>query len=248
MTRLFSRITGAALVVAAASVALTSGCADNDSSLFIVGVMVPEAPACTVTPDGNATILGAGVMDVAFTEEYFAWLLVGNQLAPRGEKDQLRTETARITLRGAEITILDEVGGPVAPAFTVPGTGFVTVDQSEEPGFGAFLATLVPQPIGNTLAEDVGPAGSFKRRKIVVNVRVFGDTLGGKDVESSELSFPIDICNGCTIIYHFDNVSGSACVAADTGDSTPLPCFSGQAPIDCTACATTAGNLCTNGP
>jgi hypothetical protein len=248
MRRLFPRITGAVLVASATSIALTSGCADNDSSLFIIGVFHLEAPDCTATPDGNAEIDGGGLMDLAFTREFQAVLLVGNQLAPRGEKDHLRTETARITLRGAEVTVVDALGEEIAPAFTVAGTGFVTVDQSEDPGFGAIGVALVPSPIGDSLAQDV--TGFLDRMEIVVNVRVFGDTLGGKDIESSELSFPITVCAGCSILYHGGG-GNSSCVATADADALAQPCFPGQGFVDCLSCVRDAADtrdICAHAP
>ena len=232
--------------VGAASGAFTTGCADNDSSLFIEGVLAMEAPQCSVQANPSSTMLGIGVLDVVFSSEYIAPLLVGNQLTPRGRKQQLRVETARITLRGAEVHVEDALGNELT-AFTVPGTGFVHPDSSEDPGYGVFFATLIPGQLGAQMAGG-GLSAAGTSRTLVANVRVFGDTLGGEEIESSELGFPIRVCNGCTIVYPIeaiDPVTGR-CVETGEGGGT-APCSAGQGPIDCRLCSATL-DLCLNPP
>jgi hypothetical protein len=238
------RQTVAACAIGGFGITLAAGCVDNNSSMFIQGVLAPEAPDCDVTAAQGSTLLGEGVLDVEFSTEYRAWLLVGNQMTPRGAKQQVRAETSRVSLRGAEIVLEDVEGGGIAE-FTVPGTGFVTVNRSEQPGFGAFLTTLIPGSNGGTISNRIGSAYGAQMT-VIANIRVFGDTLGGVEVESAELSFPIRVCRGCTIHYPLDAIVNDRCdVAGDEGGN--LPCFPGQGGIDCRACASVS-TLCRNVP
>jgi hypothetical protein len=220
----------ASLLLSSVAALISTGCVDNESSLFIQGALVAEPPDCTVTADPTAPLLGEGTLDVAFASEFRAWLLVGNQLTARGRKQQVRAETARIALRGAEVVLTDAAGGELG-AFTVPGTGFVTVSRSEEPGYGAFLATLLP---ASELGGVTPPAVPGAYTTVVANVRVFGDTLGGEELESAELAFPIRVCYGCTVRYPADALdeNGGCTVGSPEGDV----CFYGQEAIDCRNC------------
>lgn len=239
MKRLLPRVVGVALAIAGAASA--SGCADNDSSLYIQGVMLLEPPDCVARAQAQANLLLGGVMDVGVNRQYRATLLVGNQQAPRGQKQRLRTETSRVTLRGAEVSLEAADGTPLLDAYSVPGTGFVTVNQSQEPGFGVFAATLLPEPAGAAAEEALGGNVSVT---VIANIRVFGETLGGKEIESSELSFPISVCRGCTVFYPAEALNGNLCTGSAPDDETEF-CYLGQEPVSCTQCT---ADICLTAP
>ncbi len=203
-----------------------AGCVQNESSLFVRGVIALEQGDCTAEPDPDTTFLASGVMDRLLTDRYVGALLVGNQMVPRGSADQIRTETSRVSLRGAEVRISDTQGNNLRE-FSVDGTGFVDPSTSTVPGYGVLFATLVPTP--NGLDENV-----------VATVKVFGRTLGGREMESGELSFPIRLCNGCLIHYAADAddiaTDGYQCTRAADED-LDFPCVFGQDyPVDCRLC------------
>jgi hypothetical protein len=220
----------------AALAIFTSSCSDNNSSLFITGVMALTPPDCVATPDLTATLLGQGVLDLAFTKSYSAALLVGNQLTSRGSKQTLRTETSRISLRGAEINLTDSKGNTLAN-FSVNGTGFVDVSRGEDAALGIFGAELIPASVGEKLTPV--PAGGSNQ--VIALVRVFGQTLGNQDISSSELSFPITYCNGCLIDYPLTAISPTDKTCVGGVNDLPIPgCRPGQDDlIDCRSCATT---------
>jgi hypothetical protein len=206
----------------------TQGCADNESMLFVRAVLKLEAPDCVGEPDPNSVFLPYGVIDTTFGTSYYSILLIGNQLVQRGSKNQVRTETARITLKGAEVTVLDDQDNALAE-FTVPGTGFVDPGEGEEAGYGAMGAELLPPNLGVAAGD-----------RLVVEVRVFGDTLGGDEIESSVLRYPIYVCNRCLIAYPADADDpvqpGYQCSTAKE-PTEAVPCFFGQDNlIDCRHC------------
>jgi hypothetical protein len=231
---------GALLVGAAVS---ASACSDNNSSLLIAGVMYAKAPDCTVSGDPTQPMLGGGTLDLAFRSNYRAWLLVGNQLTPRGQKENLKTETTRVTLNGAEITLTDSQGNAIAGVgkFSVFGTGFVNTSKSEEPAWGLFSTTLIPDTVGAALTKEIGTSRTTKKQ-VIVNVKVFGQTTGNISVESGPLSFPINVCYGCLISYPQADISITTgeCQAPNNVVEVALACNIGQDdPIPCSVCATT---------
>jgi hypothetical protein len=169
------------------------GCSDEETGLYIKGVMVVQAPQCIVRPDSSAPLELGGQLDVARRSTYTATLLVGNQLTPRGDKQNLRTETMVTTITGAVVRLFDDVGQPITE-FTVPASGVIDPDDGSEASLNAVDVTLVPASVGLQFASDFPPNTGGKR---VANVSVFGKTLGGLEVESSEFTYVIDVCNGC---------------------------------------------------
>jgi hypothetical protein len=214
---------------------IAPGCAENDSMLFVVGVMAVEAN-CTVRPDATALLQAHGVLDREFTTGYTGALLVGNQITQRGSREQLRTETSRVALRGAEVILQTPAGAQLAEFSTV-GTGFVDPAAGADPSYAVMFVDMIPPSVSPSL-----PDG-----RVVARVRVFGDTLGGEEVTSSELAFPIDVCTGCLIFYPAeaaDPTQGTfmcqANVAATGTETDTLPCEPGQDQlIPCTLCAAT---------
>lgn len=192
------------------------GCAENESSLFVRAVLDINEAECVADPDPESPILLFGVWDRSFESGYIAPLLVGNQMAPQGNFDKIRTETDAVTIRGAEVRRTTSEG--VESEFSVPATGFIDAAIGEqEPGYGVAAATLgVPD-------DDFGTA-----EYIIVNVKVFGETLGGRAIESNELTFPIELCDGCLIFLPqgatVDPTTG-ACVG---GEDAEIPCKPGQ--------------------
>ncbi|MEP7048734.1 MAG: hypothetical protein ABJB12_00210 [Pseudomonadota bacterium] len=231
------------------SLAFAPGCATNDSSMFVVGVIAINESACLAKPDTTAAMLPAGVLDTVFKQDYTAFLLVGNQLTQRGSREQLRTETSRVSLRGAEVTLTtlggedikitrtDAAGKTTTSSahYSTVGTGFVDAAAGDAPSYAAVSVSLIPAA--------VAASGSLPGQ-VLAKIRVFGNTLGGKSVTSSELDFPITICSGCLVTYPAQGDPTAATYmcpspsAADMASAAAAPCILGQdAPISCTLCS-----------
>jgi hypothetical protein len=233
MQNFLGRFTSVASLAAAVG---STGCADNDSLLFIQGVFFLEAPSCEIQPEENAALLaGGGILDTALSDRYIAPLLVGNQITRRGSRDQVRTETSRVALKGAEVHVLSQ-GGSELTAFTTLSDGFVHPGTGEDPGFGQITVTLVPAQ-----RSGVPAVGTGERVETLAAVRVFGETLGGQEVESNEYRFPVTLCNGCLIGFPSTAQDPTGDPDRCVGDPDDAPeftgCFFGQdAPIDCRLC------------
>jgi hypothetical protein len=222
------------------SLILTPSCAKNDSSMFVVGAIDIGATTCLAKADTTDALLAGGTLDTAFTQSYTAFLLVGNQLTQQGSREQLRTETSRVSLRGAEVTLTDVGGGEIAGGhYSTVGTGFVDASVGDAPSYGAMAVSVIPD--GLLARIKVPPV-------VLAKIRVFGNTLGGTSVTSSELDFPITICEGCLVRYPAEdddpaqamNAPYKCATTASTTTTTTdaQPCLFGQdQPFACTACS-----------
>jgi len=217
------------------SLGLTTSCADNNSSMFIVGVISIDASTCVAKPDNTAVLLAEGVMDLAFTSSYTAWLLVGNQLTERASAEQLRTETSRVSLRGAEVTLTTLDGRELGNYSTV-GTGFSDASSGDVAAYSAMAVNVIPSALGTSDAVR-------RARTVLAKIRVFGETLGNTAVTSSELHFPIRVCEGCLVNYPTDardplTPTYECTTSTSTQQTTASPCVLGQdRAFGCTECS-----------
>jgi hypothetical protein len=109
-------------------------------------------------------------------------------------------------------------------------------DSSDDPGFGVISATLIPQATGQVLSDDM-ERGDVRTR--VAEVKVFGQTVGGLDVESAALRYVIRVCKGCLVDFPPAAVNLTTGQCNKALDQNPqLPCQFGQdAVVDCRSCA-----------
>jgi len=232
------RLMVTALLVAAGGSFLASGCADNDSSLFIAGVMAEEG-SCVFEPEADSIIRGSGTLDVAVSSTYSMPLLLGNQLIARGDAEKLRTETARIAIRGAVVTVIQVEGNTTRENFSTNANGFVNPATGSTPGYGVAVVTAIPSKLGEALAAELAPGAV---QELNVAVSVYGDTLGGDEVESSTITFPVFVCNGCLIDCSTANPIGG-CTAFPEEELT-VGCFPGQDALVPCQYAKNPGSVC----
>src|SRR5512145_673071 len=190
----FSAKVGVGLLLGATGSAGSSGCAENDSTLFILGVAAIGSD-CTYTPSASTTMMPSGQLDVGFDQSYQAGLVLANQMASRGDKSRSRTETSRIILEGAEVNLLLPDGSSLRDAFSAPGAGFVDVGNGAQPGYGILSVVLIPRPNEDQVAR------ALDQGYVIAEVKAFGKTLGGQEVESNVFRFPIDVCRGCLVTF-----------------------------------------------
>lgn len=166
---------------------MTGGCAENRSSLFIAYALVATSSedGCTLEVSDDATAITKGTMDLSQTEQYTTALVFGNQLTPRADQRLLRTETSRIQLEGAEVTVSALDGGSVnGGSYSVPFSMIVNPD-TDGIGLGAAFVTLVPPGI-------ITETGEY-----FLELSVYGRTTGGTPIESGLWSFPLTACRNC---------------------------------------------------
>ena len=157
----------------------------------------------------------------------------------QGRSEAFRTETSRITLQGATVTVEDAEGNQRA-SFTTLAAGFVNPSAGTVPGYGLVSVTLINPALVEKLREEI-PIGETKR--LLARFKVFGQTLGGQSIESNESQFPINACKGCLVDFppEADDVTTPQVDCRVTGEATaiPQPCVKGQDElIDCRLCNT----------
>jgi hypothetical protein len=230
------RLLGHALVVGGIGVvatAFTPACAENDQSIYIRHVMAPptnrQGGTCTYQPDPSQPFLTEGTLDLAVRNNYTATVLVGGQLLARGDPTNARAESNRTHMNGAVVKVTDASGGSIGE-FTSLASGFVDPGQATTASYGMVAVTAIDAPTAGKLAVAVGDS-----KLVIANIKVFGKTLGGVDVESGEFQFPIRVCNGCLVDFTSGDdpaTPGRDCNnnLSTTGSQgqTMLPCVAGQ--------------------
>lgn len=246
------KLTGALGLMTLGALAVP-GCADNNSMLFIQGVLVTEASDCVAKPESGALVRAAGTLDASLRSGYRAALLVGSQLTQRGSREQLRTETARLMLKGADIRLQDAYGrdlnlGDNPNPFSTIGTGFVNPAGGTDPGLGVIFVDVIPAALMASVTSALQGSGL-----VLAKIKAFGETLGNEKVESGEFEYPIQICSGCLIDYPGTSVTGAVgqliCNGATQGDPGTICNLGQDQRVPCTECAaysTTCSDPCAN--
>lgn len=217
------------------------GCADNDSMLFVEGVLAIEATDCVAKPESGALMRAAGTLDLSLRSGYRAALLVGSQLTQRGSREQLRTESARLALKGADITLQDAyardlVLGDSPNPFSTIGSGFVNPAGGTDPGLGVIFVDVIPAALVPAVASAVQGSGL-----VLAKIKVFGETLGGQKIESGEYLYPIQICSGCLVSYPTSTNTGTlgtfTCTAPAQATESTVCAIGQDQVVPCTECA-----------
>jgi hypothetical protein len=250
------RLVGQTLAVAttiALALGIAPACVDNDQSIYIHSVLAPSATRtngiCTYTADATQPELSQGEVDVYLRDTYSSEILVGNGMIQRGDSLAPRTEPNRAHIQGAVVRVTD-ANGKAYGEFTALGDGFVDPGSAGTPSFGPFGVTTIDATTMAKIAGDVQPAQPVIA---VVNIKIFGVTLGGVDLESSEFQFPVVVCKGCLINFNghddpqvagvdcnLDATAAAAGAGGSTATTTQPPCIAGQDEfVQCTDCKAT---------
>ena len=191
------------------------GCVDNNTTIFVRQVQAPDpANECVVTNDPSALARSRGYVDGALADSYFAWLLVGNQLVRRGDNDTLRTESARVQLYTADVEVFDYTGATLS-SFSQPISGFIDPSNGSEPGYGLTSLVLVDQGVVS------GHSGI-----VVSRVKLFGETLGGDEVETGFWDFPIEVCADCFACIEPESCDDPCTASCEFGQDASPDCRS----------------------
>jgi hypothetical protein len=238
MKRVWSHVVAGVSLLAGAGVTMAA-CVHDDSTLFVQGVLAPPlvtaAQGCSFSNDPSQAMIPSGILDVALSPSYVADFLVGNQMVAEANSQQLQTETSTITIQGAVVRITDAAGVQLAN-FTRLTSATVYPASGTTPGYA---------PVGVEILDPATAQSVQGGARVVTYTKFFGQTLGGKSVESEEFEFPIDVCSGCLIAFSASDINPNAnspnCLGNGTSGSSaasqPAPCRPGQDfPIDCAQC------------
>ena len=205
-----------ALVLFAVGVlAAGPGCVDAEAPFFIISAKVRSCAAVS----SDSADLGRGTLDLRYSCEYSAVLLLGNQLVRRGDDATLKIETSRISVSRFDVEILDAAEAPIVRAdgsaaqFSYPSNGFVDAARANQFGEGLAATLLIDgataQALGARLFDTT--AGN-EVTTVIARVTGFGRTLGGDDVKTRPWDFPIDLTFGTLCACSQDNESSVECL------------------------------------
>jgi hypothetical protein len=169
--------------------AVGPGCVANESSIYIKTVLTPSCAVVTTDSDQRAV----GLLDVAYSCEYTATLVVANQLVKRGDDNKLQVETSRVELKSFDVQILDGGRAPLGGGvdkYTVSAAGEIDPETGGTPGLALTEVLLVDGAVGQYLYEN-------NITDIVVRIKAHARTLGGQDLTSGEYDYPIKVCSHC---------------------------------------------------
>ncbi|MCA9588755.1 MAG: hypothetical protein KC657_25745 [Myxococcales bacterium] len=238
--------------VGALTATLAPACAHNDQSLFIQAVMAPpqnRQNGCVYQPDVNQPKLFTGTLDVGLTDTYRMVVLAGNQLSSKQDINNARAESARIAVFGATVRVQDRAGATLGEFTSPTSSDPINPTTGATPGLGLYSVVGMDPPTVARIRQILGPQGTDT---FLVYITLFGQTLGGTDVESNEFQFPVSACNGCLVIFpaetrdpalNRDNCAKSDATQAKTSDLQP--CNLGQdESVNCLLCATSRKQIC----
>jgi hypothetical protein len=223
---------------------ILGGCQDREIAMSILNVRPFDMETCSPISDDNV-FQTSGTIDMALRNTYSATLKVESNLvdipSSKGFRaSDNRVSTNAILLRSAtiEFSTLDQLSAQIPPKRSIPLSG--TLNEGTD-----LLLTGVEFLDANTLdqirnsQEFISTAqGEAKPVRtsitLLARIRLSGETLDGREAESNEFLYPIEVCNGCRVSYPADLVvqRGGALTcpppSADSEDSdTELTCTAG---------------------
>jgi hypothetical protein len=246
MKRVWGKVI-AAVSLLGCGVASMAACKHDDSTLFVEDVLlaplVTSGQQCLFTNDPTQPHISSGVLDFGLRQEYDPTYLLGNQSVPEVNSQQLQTETNIITVQGAIVRIADSSGAQLT-TFTRLAAATVYPSSGSVPGYAPITVTTIDSTTlstSNALQGTIMGGGTFR---VVTYVKFFGQTTGGRYVESGEFEFPVDVCYGCLVGYSAADedptVMAPNCKlagASGASNSLPSPCVPGQDfTLDCSQC------------
>jgi hypothetical protein len=255
MKGFWRHVVSALVVVGGASLL---ACAHDDSTLFVYQVQVgtPSGSTCTFSPNPASIFLSGGLLDVGVRPEYDATYLVANQMVAQASPSTPQTETSFITIDHANVKIT-QTNGTIIRQYSTVTAATVPPATGATPGF----IPVVDVPILDS--EAVTTITGMGLNRVETFVQFFGKSTGGTAVESNTFEFPVDLCNGCLVVFPMGEdrpdvvVNGVTTTrfphpncfnfgAASTSTSTVSPpCRIGQDDfVDCGLCLTEVGAGC----
>ncbi|MEE2755627.1 MAG: hypothetical protein VYA30_03145 [Myxococcota bacterium] len=199
------------LIVLSLVMGVLMGCQDREVSMSIVSVKPFDIETCEVIEDDNVFQV-SGVVDLAMRQTYRANLLLENNLVDVPNAKGLRPADTRVSLNAIalssaviEYSTLDQLSTGIPSRRIVPLSGTIPEETALTLANFELFSQDVLQQVRN--AEEFFSVNngevvpSRTAVTILARVRIKGRTLDGRDAESNEFLFPVEVCNGCRVIY-----------------------------------------------
>ena len=187
------------------------GCQDREVALSIVSVQPYDLETCEVIQTDGVFQVG-GVVDLAMRNTYQANLLLENNLVDVPNAKGLKPSDARLSLNAValnsaviEYSTLDQLSTGIPSRRVVPLSGTITEENNLTLANFELFSQDVLQQIRNAdefFSVNNGEViPSRTAVTILARIRIKGRTLDGRDAESNEFLYPVEVCNGCRITY-----------------------------------------------
>jgi hypothetical protein len=223
-----------ALAVCVAGSTLLS-CDAEDFSIQLYNV-IPTNAECKPVNLATESLAG-GTIDLALSPTYSLNLVAQNRLTNMVTANGLRpadgflvTTTINITSLSVRYIDVDAVDLGIDPEVNLPISGVLPVLATANTSSANRTGTVVLPQIKvldeqmveilsqNNAFRRVTPTGKVIKRgnfKVVLAMRLFGETLDGKEVQSNEVQFPVNVCLGCLVTSSTQTACGAELVEED---------------------------------
>lgn len=196
--------------------------------VVVRGCVVLPRDTCMVQPSLSAQMRLGGSVDGLYRDTYTCVAIVENARTAQGsasEQERVSFTEARVQVMTSDGQLIKRSDG-LSAQYNVPITGFADASSGGVNGVGAVQFSMLD--VGTLQALTAAAASAAATEHVVAHVIIAGNTLGGTEVTSNELEYPIDVCAGCLC----EAPIGDACVG---GTSKPaVDCLIGEdAPADC---------------
>lgn len=199
------------LIIIGLITVLETTCIENRPSFYIVGNKVPD-DECIATDKPEGQYITEGLLDICVSSEYLLHLLVKNQLvntadnACQAEANTIIVEEAhiRIWLNSISYFTIDGVAR-IDPIEEFMTEFDVTIGNStaEPNGYGVVIFNIFTPPIINAFNDWIQRYLSqcyyVTSLSVSAGVTLYGKSLGGLDMKTQEMVYPVTICYGCLV-------------------------------------------------
>ncbi|MBN2724229.1 MAG: hypothetical protein JXR95_09180 [Deltaproteobacteria bacterium] len=173
---------------------ISSGCAENSSSLVIVQNQSPET-SCTASNTVADNFISHGILDLGaarynITPQYYGWFVIENNLTSTIESHGI--ELNNVEIKEAHIDLsLAQAGGTLGSDITqFADYTFVTIPPGET---RSVQVNLIPPNVAQRLTIS---SGQFI--EVFAKVQLIGER-GGTEIVTNSINFPVTLCYGCLV-------------------------------------------------
>jgi hypothetical protein len=185
-----------------------TACQDREVDMTIEHAK-PRDANCQVS--SSEFFLSHGSVDLAVVDVYRVDVNIRNNLVRIPDRQGFSVEDGRVNttdiiLQSAviEYSSLDPLTANIAQKVNVALSGSIKVEDSVIIGLDLFSASMLEQfrSAPEFLLIDNGEARPKRTSvEVIARIRVKGETVDGRTVESNEFLFPVTVCNGCSVTY-----------------------------------------------
>ena len=213
--QIFKNLKQALIVMLVVSlIPILASCQDREVGMNILEMKPVDPSTCLAVSDEGAYRAG-GVVDLTLRTNYEVHPMVENNMVDTVEIKSLdstdaRVSTNSIVLRSAviEYTALDQLSANIQTQRIIPLSGTIGIgERLLITGLDLFSSDMLEQfrSADEFLLIDGGEARPRRTdAEIIAHIRLKGETLDGREIESNEFLFPVRVCNGCMITYPAD--------------------------------------------